>query len=135
MYLLDTNIFSEAGCGSAPAISWLRPVNSTSGHLSTMTRGEIMRGIALRQKSDPRRANHLVEGLRKPRPARAGRIPRVTGPICIGRGRIAPTRSRGDINGLIAAAAMVHDLILVIRNVADFDGTGASVINPWKVKT
>jgi len=34
-------------------------------------------------------------------------------------GRIAALRSRGDADGLIAATAKVHDLILVTRNVAD----------------
>jgi predicted nucleic acid-binding protein len=32
---------------------------------------------------------------------------------------------------LIAATAIVHDLILVTRNVADFGDTGVSVSNPW----
>ncbi|MEY9323850.1 putative nucleic acid-binding protein [Sinorhizobium fredii] len=39
---------------------------------------------------------------------------------------------RGDIDGLIAATAIVHDLILVTRNVKDFEDTDASVINPWE---
>ncbi|TAI59702.1 VapC toxin family PIN domain ribonuclease, partial [Bradyrhizobium sp. Leo170] len=47
-------------------------------------------------------------------------------------GRIAAIRPRGDIDGLIAATAIVHDLILVTRNVGDFEDTGATVINPWE---
>ena len=43
----------------------------------------------------------------------------------------AAIRPRGDIDGLIAATAIVHDLILVTRNEQDFMDTGASVINPW----
>jgi len=46
-------------------------------------------------------------------------------------GRIAAIRQRGDVDGLIAATAVVHDLILITRDVADFDDVGASVINPW----
>ncbi|GLR96378.1 putative nucleic acid-binding protein [Bradyrhizobium liaoningense] len=45
--------------------------------------------------------------------------------------QVAP-RPRGDIDGLIAATAIVHDLILVTRNVGDFDDTGATVIDPWE---
>ncbi|MGO7309760.1 type II toxin-antitoxin system VapC family toxin, partial [Rhizobium ruizarguesonis] len=45
-------------------------------------------------------------------------------------GRIAAIRPRGNIAGLIAATAIVHDLIVVTRNVGDFGDTGAAVINP-----
>lgn len=34
---------------------------------------------------------------------------------------------------LIAATAVVHDLILVTRNVADFDETGVTVLKPWTI--
>ncbi len=134
MYLVDTNVISEARRGSAPAVSWLRSVNPASVHLSTLTLGEIMRGIALKQKSDPKSAGHLAEWLRKIRHDHADRILPVTDQISVEWGRIAAIRPRGDIDGLIAATAIVHDLILVTRNVADFEDTGASVINPWESK-
>ena len=37
----------------------------------------------------------------------------------------------GDADGMIAATALVHDLIVVTRNVADFADTGVAVLNPW----
>ncbi len=46
-------------------------------------------------------------------------------------GRLAAIRPLGDVDGLIAATAIVHDLILVTRNVNDFEDTDAAVINPW----
>jgi len=33
---------------------------------------------------------------------------------------------------LIAAIALVHGLTLVTRNIQDFDGAGAIVIDPWQ---
>lgn len=132
MYLLDTNVISEARRGSVPAIAWLRRVDPLSVHLSTLTLGEIMRGIALKQKTDPKAAGHLTEWLRKLRHDHADRILPVTDPISVEWGRIAAIRPRGDIDGLIAATAIVHDLILVTRNVRDFEDTGASVIDPWE---
>ncbi|POR52460.1 type II toxin-antitoxin system VapC family toxin [Bosea psychrotolerans] len=131
MYLVDTNVISEARRGSPPALTWLRSVAPGGVHLSTLTLGEIMRGIALKQRSDPKAAGHLAEWLRRIRHDHADRILPVTDQISVEWGRIAAIRPRGDVDGLIAATAMVHDLILVTRNVADFDDTGVSVINPW----
>lgn len=131
MYLVHTNVISEARRGSVAAIAWLRRVDPLSVHLSTLTLGEIMRGIALKQKTDPKAAGHLTEWLRKLRHDHADRILPVTDPISVEWGRIAAIRPRGDIDGLIAATAIVHDLILVTRNVRDFEDTGASVIDPW----
>jgi predicted nucleic acid-binding protein len=133
MYLVDTNIVSEARRGTPQAVSWLHSVDPLSVHLSALTLGEIMRGIALKQKSDPKVAGHLAEWLRKLRHDHADRILTVTDEIAVEWGRIAAIRPRGDIDGLIAATAIVHDLILVTRNVKDFEDTGAAVINPWEV--
>ncbi len=44
---------------------------------------------------------------------------------------LVDTNPRGDVNGLIAATALVHDhLLLVTRNVANLEDTSASVIDP-----
>ena len=48
---------------------------------------------------------------------------------------MAASRPRGEADGLIAASTMVHNLIIVTRNVGDFDDTRASVLNPWDVPT
>ena len=48
-------------------------------------------------------------------------------------GRLAAQRPRGDADGLIAATARVHDLILVTRNVRDFEDTGIALRDPWDV--
>ena len=90
-----------------------------------------MRGIALKRKSDQRAAAHLEEWLRKLRHDHSGRILPITDQIAVEWGRIAAQRPRGDADGLIAATAIVHDLIVVTRNIGDFDDTGVSVINPW----
>ena len=35
-------------------------------------------------------------------------------------------------DALMAATALVHGLTIVTRNVPDFNGTGAAVLNPWR---
>lgn len=131
MYLLDTNVVSEARRGNGEAIAWLRSVDPSTLYLSVITLGDVMRGIALKRKSDPRAAAHLEEWLRKLRHDHGGRILPITDQIAVEWGRIAAQRPRGDVDGLIAATALVHDLIVVTRNIGDFDDTGVSVINPW----
>jgi len=42
-------------------------------------------------------------------------------------------RPLGAPDGLIAATAFEHDLILVTRNVKDFDRLGLTILNPWEV--
>jgi predicted nucleic acid-binding protein len=131
LYLVDTNVVSEACRGSRQAVAWLRSVRPESVFLSALTLGEIMRGVALRRKFDPQTATRLTEWLERLRRDHADRILPVTDRIALEWGRIAALRSRGDIDGLIAATAIVHDLILVTRNVRDFEDIAVSLINPW----
>ena len=35
-------------------------------------------------------------------------------------------------DGLITATALVHSLVVVTRNLADFEATGVPLLNPWQ---
>ncbi|MGO7961782.1 PIN domain-containing protein, partial [Rhizobium leguminosarum] len=59
----------------------------------------------------------LTEWLRKLRYDHGDRILPVNDEIAVEWGRIAAIRPRGDIDGMIAATAIVHDLIVVTRNI------------------
>jgi len=37
------------------------------------------------------------------------------------------------VDGIIAATALHHNLTLVTRNVKDFEGLGANILNPFQV--
>ena len=36
------------------------------------------------------------------------------------------------VDGLIAATALVHEMVVVTRNVRDFEPTGVHVLNPFE---
>lgn len=131
MYLLDTHMVAEAANGSPQAASWLRAVDPLGLHLSALTLGEIMRAITLKQRTDPKTARHQAAWLRKLRHDHAERILSVNDQIAVEWGRISALCPCGAIDGLIAATAIVHDLILVTGAPARFEETGASIINPW----
>jgi predicted nucleic acid-binding protein len=131
MYLVDTNVLSEARRGSPKARAWLRSVDPAAAFLSVVTLGEIMRGVALKARTDAKTAAALTAWLRQLQQDHGARILPVTDQIALAWGRLAAERPRGMADALIAATAAVHGKIVVTRNVADFDGAGVPVINPW----
>ncbi len=131
MYLVDTNVVSEARRHAPEAVAWLRAAPPASIYISVITLGEIMKGVAMKARADRQAAGHLAEWLGKLRREFADRILPISDQVAVEWGRIAALRPRGDADGLIAATAKVHDLILVTRNVADFDDAGVSIVNPW----
>ncbi|MCX7310260.1 MAG: type II toxin-antitoxin system VapC family toxin [Alphaproteobacteria bacterium] len=133
MYLLDTNIVSETRRGSSEATAWIRSVKGRTLHVSVITLGEIMRGIQLKERKDPKAAAILAEWLIALRELDRETVLPVTEAVALDWGRLSADRSRNTADGLIAATARVHDLILVTRNVTDFEDTGVSIINPWNL--
>jgi predicted nucleic acid-binding protein len=131
MYLLDTNIVSDVQRRLPKPTEWLASIDPESLNLSVITIGEIERGIVKQRKIDAERATRLDLWLRELRRDNADRILAVTEEVALAWGRISAGRTRGSADTLIAATALVHDLILVTRNVADFDDTGVTVLNPW----
>ena len=134
MYLVDTSVIAEARRGSPQATQWLRSVNPQGVFLSALSLGEIRQAIARQQPADGKAASLLAEWLRRLRHDHGDRILPVDDRVAVEWGRISALRPRGDIDGLMAATAIVHDLILVTRDRADFEDTGASVLSPWDME-
>jgi predicted nucleic acid-binding protein len=133
VYLLDTNIVSETRRGSSETTAWIRSVKGRTLHVSVITLGEIMRGIQLKERNDPKAAAILAEWLIALRELHRETVLPVTEAVALDWGRLSADRRRNTADGLIAATARVHDLILVTRNVTDFEDTGVSIINPWNL--
>ena len=132
MYLVDTNVLSEARRGSNEARIWLRSVDPTTIFLSVVTLGEIMKGIALKHRTDARTAASLTVWLEQLRHDHSDRILPVDDRVALEWGRLAAERPRSMADGLIAATAAIHNKIIVTRNVDDFADSRIPVINPWE---
>ncbi|MDE2183134.1 MAG: hypothetical protein KGJ78_08930 [Alphaproteobacteria bacterium] len=63
-------------------------------------------------------------------PAFASRILAVDLPVARGRASLQGPDRRPECDAYIAAAAMVHGLTMVTRNIADFQPMGVAVLNP-----
>lgn len=136
-YLLDTNIVSEwVKPKPAPGvIEWLGPVDEDELFISVVTIAEIRDGIE-RMPAGAKR-ERIDEWLTGMLPDRfEGRMLAIDPETAISCGHVmARIRSLGRVvdvmDAFIAATALCHGLTLVTRNVADFQGLGLSIINPW----
>jgi hypothetical protein len=106
-------------------------VDPTTIYLSVVTLGEIMKGVALRMRTDPRAAAVLTAWLERLRQDHSDRVLPITDLVALEWGRLAAERPRSMADALIAATAAVHQKIIVTRNVGDFADTRIPVINPW----
>jgi len=136
-YLLDTNIIYELikPQPEPRVVRWVDSVEESLPHLSVLALGEIEKGIAsLARASRRARLEAWLDAELLPR--FAGRILPVDEAVARRWGRIAgglESQSRVRVpvvDGLLAATAMVHGLVLVTRHAAHVTLTGASVFNP-----
>ena len=133
MYLIDTCVLSEARRRTPQAVNWLRAANPNAIFLSVITIGEIMKGIAMKARTDPAAAAGLNRWLDELRLRYAARMLPIDDAVATNWGRLMAQRSRPIADALIAATARVNNKVLVTRNVADFADMGLDLINPWDV--
>ena len=135
MFLLDTNVVSEVRKGrrSDPSVSdWYTGVGESQFFISSLTIGEIRRGIELvRQRGDIEQAEALEAWLQTVAEEFSGRILGVDADVADAWGRMSALRPVPAIDGLLAATAMTHDMTLVTRNVSDVEGLGVRVLDPF----
>jgi len=132
-YLLDTCIISELRrprCNRGVA-DWMANIDPAEAFLSVITLGEIRRGIELLRSRDPRSSAALERWLLGLESHYAARILPITEAVADLWGRLSLNQPLPVSDGLIAATALERKLVLVTRNVADFQRSGVSILDPF----
>jgi toxin FitB len=137
MFLLDTNVVSElrkvrTGKGDTGVSQWSDSVDTSDLFLSAITIHELEIGVLLAERKDPPQGKILRAWLNdQVLPAFNGRVLPVDTAVAQRSARLSVPDRRPLQDGLIAATALVHDMAVVTRNVADFAPTGVRCLNPW----
>jgi toxin FitB len=137
VYLIDTNVISEARKGSRAhagvgAFFQQAAEQQTPLYLSAITVGELRRGIELiRHRGDTTQARLLERWLSAVLKDFAHQVLPFEADAAQVWGRLRVPHPENEIDKQIAAIAWVHGLILVTRNVSDFKATGVSLLNPF----
>jgi hypothetical protein len=137
MYLLDTNVVSELrkirlGKADSHVADWADSIDAADLYLSVITIQELEMGVLLAERRDPSQGavfrawlnGHVL-------PAFDGRILAVDLAVAQRSAQLHVPNPRPVRDGLIAATALVHGMMIVTRNVGDFEPTGVSTLNPW----
>jgi len=134
-FLLDTNVLSEIRKGASRAHpkvwEWWLGMQNQELFVSVMTLGEIRKGIDLLSSRDAPQSRVLERWLDDVKHAFRERLIGVTVDIADRWGKLQAIRSLPEVDALLAASVLEHDLTLVTRNEADFAGLGIRVVNPF----
>ena len=137
MFLLDTNVVSELrkirlGKADAQVAHWADSVDATDLYLSVISIQELEIGVLLAERRDPSQGAVFRAWLNAHvLPAFIGRILVIDTAVAQRSARLHVPDPRPVRDALIAATALVHGMTTVTRNVADFEPTGVSILNPW----
>lgn len=138
-YLLDTCIISELvkPIPNTQVTNWLQGVTSDALFLSVLTIGEVRKGLA--KLPDSKKKERLTLWLNSLLEEYYERILPIDLTVSLNWGIIQGNTEKAGtpmstIDGLMAATASTHQLILVTRNECDFPQDQITIINPWKTE-
>jgi len=132
-YLLDTNVLSETRKKQADpkVIAFLTNTDPSTLFISVLTLGELRKGVAQKQRTDPSAAQSIaawVDGLEF---GFADRILGIDAPTARLWGELSAERPRPVIDTLLAATAVTHQLTFVTRNTSDVQDIDVPLHNPF----
>jgi hypothetical protein len=136
MYLVDTNVISEArkGGNAHPGVlAFWRTVAPSDLYIPVLAIGEIRRGLeTLRYRGDAPQARQLETWLDLVVTDYSDRILDFDLDCAQVWGKLMSPNPQHAIDKQIAAVALIHDLTVVTRNVDDFVGLGVRLHNPFQ---
>lgn len=133
-FLVDTNVVSELRKGprADPRVTaWFASVAEDELYLSVLTVGEIRCGIERIRRRDRRAAVGLDRWIRTLVRAYEDRLLPVDRLVAEQWGRLNVPDPLPVVDGLLAATAAVHGLVLVTRNVRDLERTRVPLFDPF----
>jgi len=134
-YLIDTNVISELRKGARAdrrVVDWFAGLAEDDLYLSVLTVGEIRKGIERIRLRDRRAAASLERWLHEVIDAHRERILPIDQMVAEEWGRLNVPDPLPVVDGLLAATAAVHGLVLATRNVKNLLRTGVSLLNPFE---
>lgn len=137
VYLVDTDVISEARKGdrSNAGVRAFFSRASQDGaelYLSAITVGELRQGVErIRHRGDTSQAKRLEDWLLRVTSAYADRILPLDEETAHVWGRLRVPHPENPLDKQIAATALIHDLVVVSRDVGHYAPTGVRVENPF----
>ncbi|MGM0561175.1 MAG: type II toxin-antitoxin system VapC family toxin [Pseudomonadota bacterium] len=137
MLLLDTNVVSElrkvrAGKANPKVAAWAESVDASELYLSVITLKELELGILQLERKDAGQGALLRSWMQfHVLPEFAERTLPLDTAVALRCAKLHVPDPCPDRDAYIAATAIVHGMTVVTRNVADFESTGVSLLNPW----
>jgi toxin FitB len=133
MYLLDTNVISELRRPrpNRMVLAWIGSVAPDQIFLSAVTIGELQAGVENAKDQDTGRAA-VIEGWIDEIVATYNVLP-MDGATFRRWARLMHRQPPDLIpDAMIAATALMHNLMVVSRNVRDFERLGLIAVNPFE---
>jgi predicted nucleic acid-binding protein len=140
MYLIDTNVISEARKGRKANIgvqAFFRALTKqqTPAYVSVISIGELRHGIEkIRQRGDDKQAIVLEKWLKNVLIHYKDSILDFDDEAAQVWGRLRARHPEHALDKQIAATALVYDLTVVTRNTQDFICSGVKLHNPFTTK-
>ena len=138
MIILDTNVLSELmrAKPAAAVVAWIAEQPTAGLYTTAVTQAEILHGLMLLPPGRRRRALEAAASAMFAEDFE-GRILGFDSDAAAPYARIAAERRRAGrpishFDAQIAAIAQSAGAGVATRNVADFDGCGVRVVNPWQ---